>query len=259
MLILAGLANAQQLYVSLGPGIGLGTACTSDLISSNDKIYPVGLGKSFNINLHAGYELNDFLAIDLGVAYRMGLSTKHDVDGSTYPQKATWGEGTIKLKGSMLQIVPGLVIAPVTESKLRAYGRIGLIIGLMPSILEKGDLLFPYASTVDNDVYTFKYHGGMAIGGQAAIGADFSLSDLLSLYAEIYFDALSYTPKKGEYTKYEVNGKDVLPDFTTQDKEYEYVKDISGYNPSAGSPTQILRDSYPFNNAGLNLGVKIKL
>jgi hypothetical protein len=117
------------------------------------------------------------------------------------------------------------------------------------------------ASTT-NVVTTFKYSGGIAVGGSTAVGCDYKLNDLLSIYAEIYYDALSYAPTKGKYTKYAQDGTDLLPSLTTRDKEVKFVKDrtdyLQGSRPS-GDPNQQVKNSYPFNSLGLNLGVKIRL
>ena len=260
-LFLVGSASAQnKAYVSLGAGAGIGTARTYDLFTDGKKVHPVGLGKSLNFNLRAGYYVNEFLALELGICYHMGLSTKVEFETSTGGVKSSSGTGNIKYKGNMLQLVPALVISPDLDmEKVRPYARVGVIVGILPSIIEKGDVTFGGSSYSYNDIFTFKYSGGVAIGGTAAIGCDFNLSDLLAIYAEIFYDALSYAPSKGKYLKFEENGKDILPDFTTSEKEYKYVKDLTGYTPKDSDPSQELKNSYPFNSLGLNIGVKVKL
>jgi hypothetical protein len=253
-------AQDKKLYLSLGPGFGMGISRSYDInvYGTGDKVTPVSLGKGININLRAGYCVSSFLAIELGIVYRLGLGTKLDIEGNYYPEKATYNMGTAKYKSNMLQLVPAIVISPFAEeNKLRPYARVGLIVGLMPSIIETTD--FKDYSGSNNEKATFKYSGGIAAGGSAAIGCDYDLSDMLAIYAEIYFNAISYAPTKGKYIKDELNGTDVLPDMTTQQKEFEFVKDVSNYEPSSGSPTQVLKNSYPLNNAGLNIGIKIKL
>ena len=50
-----------------------------------------------------------------------------------------------------------------------------------------------------------------------------------------------------------------LGSLDTGEKEVKYVKDLTGYTYSKSSPSQALKNSYPFNNVGLTLGVKVKL
>jgi len=255
-LLLAGSALAQQkIYVSLGPGIGFGTASSYDFYQDGEKVYPVALGKAVGANLHAGFFLNDFIAIDLGVSYKIGLNTKIEPPVASGDIKSSGSTLTLKYKGSMLQLIPGVVVSPDLGGNLRPYARVGLIIAVMNSITTGIDS----KSTWGNVTATMKYSGGVALGGSLALGADFALNDLLSIYAEIFYDALSYAPKKGEFKKYELNGVDQLGDMTVNDKKVEFVKDITDFVASDDNPDQQLKNSYPFNSLGLNIGVKIKL
>jgi len=260
----------KKVYISFGPGIGLGTARTYELYADGNNVLiennfktekivnPIGLGKGLNLNFRAGYFVNNFMAIELGVVYRLGFGTKFDMEPGSGSLKATYNSGTNKYSSNMFQLVPALVISPVTVgSKIRPYARIGIIVGVLPTILIKSDLI--NASGTINYLTTFKYYGSVAVGGSMAIGCDFNLSELLAIYAEIYYDALSFTPAKGKFTKYEENGKDMLPDMTKDQGKILYEKDITNYRPAVGEPRQMLKKSYPLNSAGLNFGVKIKL
>jgi hypothetical protein len=256
--LLAGTTFAQKnIYVSLGAGIGFGTASTYELYQDGDKTYPVALGKAVGANLHLGYFLNDFLAIDLGVAYKIGLNTKVEASYDINPRlKADQEVITNKYKGNMLQLVPGIVFSPNLDGKLRPYTRIGLIIAVMNSITAQIDDNYPNGG---HFIGTWKDSGGIALGGALALGADYSLGESFSIFAELYYEALSYSPTKGEYKKAEIDGVDDLSNWTTSQKEWEYVKDVTNFEQKDGEPYQYLKTSYPFNSLGLNIGVKIKL
>jgi len=45
---------------------------------------------------------------------------------------------------------------------------------------------------------------------------------------------------------------------TTFDKEVRFVKDLTNFVQNDNEPDQQLKNSYPFNSLGLNIGVKIK-
>ena len=256
-LVSMAMAYAQKsFYVSLGVGVGINTARTYDLYQDGPKVHPVGLGKGFAPVARAGIFVNDFMAIELGVAYRMGFNTKIDIPQTTTGDKSAGAYGTLKFSGSMLQLIPAVVIQPDFDlGNLSPYARVGVIIGILPAIKEKRDLTESGASVIQ----TIKYSGGVSIGGTAALGCDFDLSDNLSLYAEIYYDAMAYAPTKAKKTKLTVNGEDKLGSLDTGEKEVKYVKDLTGYTYSKSSPSQALKNSYPFNNVGLTLGVKVKL
>ena len=252
-LIFMAVAYAQDsFYVSLGVGAGINTARTYDLYQNGEKVNPVGLGKGFAPVVRAGIFVNDFMAVELGVAYRLGINTKIDVSTTTPGSSTGWD----KFKGSMLQLIPAIVIQPDFDlGNVAPYARVGVLVGIIPNITCN----FNVTSGNNNDVGTIKYTGGVAVGGSAALGCDFDLSDMLSIYAEIYYDAMAYAPTKGKITKYSVNGEDKLSTLSTQDKETKFVKDLSGFTPDSNSPDQQLKNSYPFNNVGLTVGVKIKI
>jgi len=138
-LVLFGTAFAQEkLYLSLGFGAGFGTASTYDLYHSSVKVYPVALGKGLCGNLRAGMFLNDFIAVELGFGYRMGLRTKKDI---TIHGEVVDGTGNLKYSGNMLQIVPAVVISPdMGSEKIRPYARLGVIIGVMNTIVTRIDI-----------------------------------------------------------------------------------------------------------------------
>jgi len=97
-LISMAVAQSQNsFYVSLGVGTGINTARTYDLYQTATKVYPVGLGKGFAPVLRAGIFVNDFMAVELGVAYRMGFNTKIDVSTSAAgsPTGNEWFSGSM--------------------------------------------------------------------------------------------------------------------------------------------------------------------
>ncbi len=239
----------NSFYVSLGIGAGINTARTYDLYQDGDKVHPVGLGKSFGPAIRAGVFLNDFIAVELGVVYRMGINTKVNVATST-------SSGWDKFKGNMLQLVPAVVIQPDFDlGSVSPYARVGVLIGVLPSITCNFDVTRAGTERVG----TLRYTGGVAVGGSAALGCDIDITDMLSLYVELSYDAMAYAPTKGKLVKYTENGADKLGDLSTQDKETKFVKDISGFVADPNSPDQQLKNSYPFNNFALNFGVKISL
>lgn len=245
----------SSFYVSLGVGAGWCTARTYDLANTATKANPVGLGKGFAPVLRAGIKVNDFMAVELGIAYRMGFNTKVNYESSS-SVKSSGTTGWDKYSGGMLQLVPAIVIQPDFDlGSISPYARVGVLIGIIPNIKDK----FEQTSGSNTVTGVIKYTGGVSIGGSAAIGCDFDLSDMLALYVEIYYDAMAYSPTKSKVTKFTVNGEDKLGSLTTKQKQTKFVKDLTGYTPADDSPTQALKNSYPFNNVGLNFGVKIKI
>ncbi|MCX6283650.1 MAG: outer membrane beta-barrel protein [Bacteroidetes bacterium] len=254
LVTMAAAYSQGSYYVSLGIGAGINTARAYDLYAPKGatKVYPVGLGKGFEPVLRAGIFVNDFIAVELGIAYRMGFNTKIDVATNVAGSPTGWN----KFNGSMLQLIPAVVIQPDFDlGNVSPYARVGVIVGVMPSIKCKFDVT---RGTVES-VGLIRYSGGVSIGGSAALGCDFDLSDNLSIYGEICYDAMAYAPTKGKLTKYTENGVDKLGDLTTYDKEVKFVKDVTDFKASDDAPDQQLKHSYPFNNLGITFGVKMKL
>jgi len=236
-ILLAGSSFAQsKIYVSLGAGIGFGTASTYKLYQPSNKVYPVALGKAVGVNLHAGYFLNDYMAIDLGVAYKIGLSSKIEPPINSDISLATGDALTLKYSGSMLQLVPGIVFMPALEGNLKPYTRIGVIIGVMNSITTK----FDSKSSGTEMIATLKYSGGVAVGGSLALGADFALSDLLSLYAGADFTNIYYAENlpAGDYKL--IGFYHVYSDYSLFDQFQKPVADkIARYAPFENLPYQV--------------------
>ncbi len=98
------------------------------------------------------------------------------------------------------------------------------------------------------------------MGVQAAIGTDYELDDMFSIFGEIQIDGISYSPTHGKYTVYKLNGKDYLGQLDANDKTWNYLKEIDNTkNIPADQPDEkILINNY-FGNFGLIVGVKISI
>ncbi|MCX6248509.1 MAG: outer membrane beta-barrel protein [Bacteroidetes bacterium] len=264
----AGTLNAQKIYVRAGLGGGVGLKQyvrdfwadeTKTASTDNFVVKSVGLGGGFNVNAAFGYKMTDNVAIEFGINEFIGLAKK-----SNQSATGTFNDFNkeLKISGMMLQLVPAVVISPGLE-KVNPYARLGMIVGVLPSIMVKSSSTNtnsggPRASTLTE--YTMKLHGGVAVGFTAAGGVTFNLSDMLSLYGELVYNGITYAPSKGIYKKYTVDGVDRLADMTTRDKETIYVKKYdANENIADGSPDKAPKESFNFSNVLLNIGVMIKL
>jgi hypothetical protein len=161
----------------------------------------------------------------------------------------------------MLSIVPALVMS-IPLDKFQPYARLGLKLGVMNSVITElhQELNGGIKVTTSDHQIKSKDYGGMAIGAQAGIGTAFKLSDLLSLFAEIQLDGISYSPKHGKYTEYTNNGEDQMGTLYTRDKEWDYVDEATLSNSTPeNEPGKEVKINYMFGNVGLLLGVKINL
>lgn len=255
-------AQAQSAYVRVGLGAAISTAphmsynsvyITSGGSEDTEEAKRGGLGDGLPIFAAAGYYFSEHFGVELGIDYFQGFNhkTTRNNNGSI---------ATYKRNGTMLALTPAFVMK-IDLNKFKPYARLGLKIGVLNNAKTvcamSGTPYSPEKISGPAD-YTQKDYGGIAIGAQAALGTEFTISDLLSLFGEINLDGISWSPKKGKYTKYSLNGVDQLGSMTTKDKTWTYEKKID-YNETIpdSSPDKEVKFNYSFANVGLVIGVKI--
>jgi opacity protein-like surface antigen len=259
--LMAGAANAQKMYIRAGLGGGVGLKQYANSIwadetqtttTDNLTIKSTGLGGGFNVNAAFGYKFSDYIGLELGVNEFIGLTKKMNRTDPTSTME-------VKMSGMMLQLVPAVLITPNLE-KVNPYARLGMIVGVLPSITIKNSDNSTTGGTSTDVETKMKLSGGVALGFTAAGGVMFNLSDNLSLYGELVYNGITYAPSKGVYKTYTVNGTDRLGDMTTKEKEIDFVKkyDANEEIPD-GSPSKEAKVSFQFSDVLLNVGVVIKL
>jgi hypothetical protein len=265
IILLAGLmligvtSEAQKIYIRGGLGVAVSTAAsnnydfnTADGSATTATAHKGGIGTGLPFVFAGGYKFNDHFGIELGIDYFYGFSLKSKSTASHYSQDLKW-------HGQMLSIVPAFVISIPLE-KLKPYARVGLKLGVMNNVFHQEHMVITIEGRTEDTQSKSKDYGGIAIGAQAAVGTDFVLSDLFSLFGEIQLDGISYSPKHGKYTEYIKNGTDQLASLSVRDKEWNYLNEATFSN--SGPPDQpderVIRN-FTFGNVGLVLGVKVNL
>ena len=252
--------HAQGLFVKINAGYGLQTSSqnigyyaffnqASATGSFTREQINVSFGKGLNFGAGVGYMFSENVGAELDVSYLLGgKSVAHD----TY----TGGYTDYTLNARFLRLNPSLIIS-AGSGNISPYVKMGVLFGM-------GSITYIYDDYDDGDItyYKEKLNGGISFGLTSGIGANFSLSDMLSLFGELNMVNMSYAPKKGEVTEFTSNGINQLPDLTTKQKETEFLKEftVSTANPTPDSqPRQALSQKMPFGSVGLNIGVKINL
>ncbi len=187
------------------------------------------------------------IGAELGVSYLLGSKSKAK-------DEYIGGTTDYTLSAKMLRINPSFVVTTGSDG-VNPYAKFGLIIG-------SGSVLFELEDNDDGDITIIneKLNGGLALGLNAGIGANFNLNDFMALFAEINMVNLSYAPTKGEITEATYNGIDVLPDLTTSDKETDFVNSYTNnYNnpPPDSQPDEKLKQKIPFGSVGISFGFRI--
>ncbi len=258
--MMANFSTAQGLYVNLNLGYGTVLASQTGYLFSNTteganstsyENVKASLGKGVNFGAAIGKMFTKNVGAELGFSYLMGGKTNTtDVyygGGSTTDKYSWWA--------NMLRIMPSIVVAAGGE-KTNLYAKFGAVIGT-------GTVWRTMQST-DNDngdvrKQTMQMNGGVALGLHSAVGVIFNMSKKVTFFGEINMVNMSYAPSKGKITEASKNGKDVLPDMTTREKETNFSDSYTqnkGKQPDS-EPSKELKMALPFGSVGLAFGVRI--
>ncbi|MDI6832577.1 MAG: outer membrane beta-barrel protein [Bacteroidales bacterium] len=260
------IAAYSQFYINVGGGYNLGIATQSLLFNyegTNDiektENVKVSLGKGLNFGLNLGYMFNGNIGIDLQCSYLLGDETSGESkDNFTYFNINYYDYEKESIKSQMFRVNPSIIIASGFD-KLDPYAKFGVILGFGSITYNRLYEEYENNQIQDKEVEKWKMDGGMAFGISSALGLMYHISDLISVYGELNLVGMSYAPKKGVMTEYTINGADQLPELTTDDKEIDFVDDITyDYDnpPSSAEPSKELKFYFPYSSIGLNIGVR---
>ena len=266
-LLIGVVAQAQKFYIRAGFGVAVSNAANyyndysygfstdyRSVVTSKNQ----GLGTGLPFVLAAGYNLSENFSLELGIDYFYGFSSTQKSENSNpvyiYYMDSKW-------HGQMLSLMPAFVMS-LPLDKFKPYARLGLKLGVLNSVVSKILLVpdYPVGSSAKVVEYKVREYGGLAIGVQAAVGSDFILSDLVSLFGEIQIDGISYAPKHGKYLEYTENGVNKMNSRTVKQNQWNYVKEVDLFKTiPEDQPNEHNKVNEQFGNVGLVLGIKIKI
>jgi hypothetical protein len=259
---LASVAGAQNFYARVGTGMSIQTASDLTLMydydesSSTVSTVPVGFGTGYHLNAAFGYMIKKYLGVELGVTKFFGFNNQADAHYLLFYMSNS-GTGS-KMKGNMLYFTPAVILTPGLE-KVNPYMRVGMNMGVLSNIISNYTFTDSYEGFTTDYEVTEKYTGGLAMGFNAACGVDWNITSLITLFAEVNFNGISWAPKKSEITQYEENGEDMLSSLTEKQKVTEYSRDVNLDETIPDTdPNQGLLYNFPFSNAGMIVGIKFR-
>lgn len=272
ILLMSGSLSAQKFYSRFSAGYSAPIASQSvdpigdfgfskfSLGSENpNDDFAEGINVSFGEGLHSnlglGWNWTENLALELNFSYSFSRKFKSE--------QIIPGEQEIRfdLRGKMFSLNPSIVInSRIAESNFAYYSRIGLIVGISTSIVQNENYLVFFPVRTEGSI-SYASKGSIPIGYNGAMGIKWKLPKL-TLFAELDFRALSYSPKTRIMTAADNNGESILENYDTREKEIEFVKVLDpssfGYNDS-DKPGKVLERSYSFSSIGFNFGVEYDL
>ena len=282
-------AGAQGAYVNVGAGFGFGDGSMSDYnteyvstdgVVSVDKQTAVfgSLGSGLNVGAGFGFMFNENFGAELGVNYLIGSTFTTTEDRTTTNTVAGSGGGgsitttsnsafTSSMSANILRINPSLVLMGGGD-KIKPYAKFGMILGfgiLMESIDGSSSSTTTGSPTTSSEYRIYgEKSGGLGFGFSGALGAAFSLSDKMSLYAEMNMNNMSWAPTTATLVSYTDDGVDQLTGATVYDLQTNYVDEITPSSNTWSNPNQVdtspsdeLKSKVGLGSVGINIGLKI--
>jgi len=219
-----GVTYTKGIYGSYGKGI----------------CFQVGIGKMINNNF--GFEL----AAEWINGKKIGANVTSDDNNLS-------ADASEKVKAFMLK--PMLVLRN-SGDLLSFYSKLGLAI----SAYSKRTADFSITGIANGQ--NFQVNTSQAeeikpkVGFTAAFGLSFRVSQTIAITGELNGQMISLPVHKGHYTKYQLNGANMLPGFTTSQSSWIYEKSTS---TAPGDPNQLQTRLYEpanFSYIGVSVGVK---
>jgi opacity protein-like surface antigen len=211
-------------------------------------------GGGIPVSLQLGYMFTEHVGFDLGFNYFMG----NEVTIST--QKSFLGDDIkTTTKGYQIRVLPQLVISSGSDNTLGLYSKFGLVLPVAgkTTFQTAGDqFTFPSTTSI---LVEGESTGQFSLGYTGSLGANFNLSDNLSLFGELQFINLRIKGDTQTITKYEFGGQDIISNFDKEDLETVYVDELNqDSNSDSNKPKEELRNSSNYNSFGLNVGIRFK-
>jgi hypothetical protein len=200
--------------------------------------------------LSFGHMLNSNFGYELSLAY---------LKPTTITDKS---ENIIRtLKGDFVQGLAKFILN-VPLDRFDIYTKIGVNI-------ITGSLKFNQSldvNTANELLWNYKYYDNFSLGFNASIGLNYRLSDRFSLFTELSFLSQSFSPKKGEVTRFSISGVNQLdqlnesPYFSQIEfgDEYQY-DEVNPNNTNNNNPQKLYRRNYTLGGYGLTIGAKYVL
>ncbi len=249
----------NYFYTRLGVGASLGISYNLDLLytytsTGTDRkvtIDPLALGNGVNGIAAFGFSPSKYFSFEIGISQFFGFPKIGDS-----VMKIPGGSSVeVNVKGNMLSILPAVILSPGFKT-IDPYARFGFLLGIRPTI----NVAAKANNNTVNPPVAYEavrhYYGGIAAGIHAALGVTWHIDSWISMYAELAFQSVNYSPKHSEVVLYEKDGIDQLPTLSVKQTKTDYYTSL---NPDEDipetSPDKELRKSLPFSNTGFNFGV----
>ncbi len=249
-----------------------------------EKPVKLSLGKGADVMLGFGYMFNKYIGLDISLASVFAGKTSitsetksvliRDVS-SRLEEHTTSTDRDIEsetLGMNALYLTPAVRLFLPLGNRVAAYSRVGLSIPLLntgvritSSVSESSETgwrvdyrgnretINDHSSSSDMSKYRIKSY--FNVGMNAAIGAEFAITDHFSIYAEAEAMITSFAMKEETLVAATSDGTDLLPDIPEEDRTIYYDKK---YSYDDNRPDNGLTEILPASSIGINAGLIFK-
>ena len=234
--------HAEILYQTSTTTVNESSSTTTDAIKAR-------LGTGLPFGIAAGYMFNKNFGAELGIDYFQGFNTK-------ILNTRNGDESKTLISAIHLSVVPS-VVAKIQVCNMNPYIRVGLDVSVVNQVNTRmTGVTYLFRAAQTGKMNTRDY-GGITLGIKVAAGMEFPLSHLISIFGEIQATQISFSPKHGKVTKYEVEGQDMMSTLTTMESKWDYVKSKNSSDATPpDEPNKALLVTHSMDNVGLVVGVK---
>jgi hypothetical protein len=244
--------KAQGLYFSGSVGYGLkaGSTILGNSINSDGSsdVVKGSLGAGFAPSLSVGYLFNKNIGTELGIGYLIGAKTSIKNTSFDNPGTTTFNVNSFYLNPS--------VVFRSGEGKIVPYGKIGVFLGLA----NRGVARYQY-STISSGVTTSSFDdkfidkGRMSLGITAAFGADYRISDRLTIFGELFGRFANWSPSHYTFNRTSTYYTIYEPTGIVNSANGNFVNHVPAILTVSTEPAVI----FPLSSIGLNVGVRYYL
>jgi opacity protein-like surface antigen len=209
---------SAQVFFKAGVGYGSGTQKLilgeAYTMTQEENIY-ASFGGNLGFYIGAGLQLNDFMDLEIDLGYQNGRSVS--VSNQFFEKNYV---------GKLIYLNPSLVFRTAINDDVSPYAKLGVFTGL------------PLTKVLVNSEEN-KFRGGLPLGYNGAVGADYNVNNTIKIFGEIYHQSMIYKPKKRK----ELDGTVVV-----------FKDQIDSSTPD---DVELVHHLFSYGAMGLNIGVKL--
>ena len=259
---------SQDLYfeggVSYNKGVNRMTAGVYNSTSTNNNgvtkrtseqvYYSLGEGVSFSGTL--GISISDNIGFELALSRLIGNKfSMKNYSSYEFSQSTTIYSYEYVFQSKFTQVTPSIVFS-LGDGAIMPFSKLGLIYNI-------GSLNVDIEEIDDEDVVIreIDFTGGVTFGFSTVFGVEYTLSEKLKLVGALDFKLLSYSPKKSEVVKNELNGESILEDMSVANRETLFFDKVEFDSSVSNSdePSKQLKEMMSGSSLGFKVGLKFLL